>query len=73
MTTIQEMMNRIKGLSYHEVTIALSAPLQFNGVVPFDTKIEGDLATFRVLAETYAEAECKVWDYIRSLDDESEN
>jgi hypothetical protein len=73
MTTIQEMMNRIKGLSYHEVTIALSAPLQFNGVVPFDTTIKDDLATFRVLAETYDEAECKVWDYIRSLDDESEN
>jgi hypothetical protein len=73
MSTIKEMMNRIKGLSYHEVTIALSAPLQFNGVVPFDTTIKDDLATFRVLAETYDEAECKVWDYIRSLDDESEN
>ena len=73
MSTIKEMMNRIKSLSYHEVTIALSSPLQFNGVVPFDTKIEGDLATFSVLAETYDEAECKVWDYIRSLDDESEN
>jgi hypothetical protein len=32
MMTIKEMMNRIKGLSYHEVTIALSAPLRFNGV-----------------------------------------
>jgi len=73
MNTIQEILNRIKELSYHEVTIALSAPLRFNGVVPFDTKIERDLATFNVLAETYDEAECRVWDYIRSLDDESEN
>jgi hypothetical protein len=72
MNTIKEIMNRIKELSYHDVTIALSAPLKFNGVIPFDTKINGDLATFTVLAETYDEAECKVWDYIRSLDDEEE-
>jgi hypothetical protein len=72
MNTIKEIMNRIKELSYHDVTIALSAPLKFNGVIPFDTKINGDLATFKVLAETYDEAECKVWDYIRSLDDEEE-
>jgi hypothetical protein len=31
----------------------------------------GDMATFSVLAETYAEAECKVWDYIRSLDEDT--
>lgn len=68
MNTIKDLMNRIKGLSYHDVTIELYEPLNFNGVVPFDVKIQGDLATFTVLAETYAEAECKVWDYIRGLD-----
>lgn len=71
MITIKEMMNRIKGLSYHEVTIELHEPLRFNGTIPFDTKIVGDMATFNVLAETYAEAECKVWDYIRSLDEDA--
>ena len=71
MNTIKEMMNRIRGLSYHEVTIELHEPLKFNGAVPFDIKITGDMATFTALAETYAEAECKVWDYIRSLDEDN--
>jgi hypothetical protein len=71
MITLKEMFERIKGLTYHEVTIELHEPLRFNGTVPFNTKIVGDMATFSVLAETYAEAECKVWDYIRSLDEDT--
>jgi len=64
---IKALMNRVKGLTWYDVNIELYEPLRFKGPVPYDIKINGDMATFTILAGTHVEAECKAWDYIRSL------
>lgn len=67
---VSKMLNRIKNLEYFEVTLELYQPIPFNGVVPFDINIKGDVATFKVLAEDYVQAEQMVMDYLKGLRDE---
>ena len=67
---VLKILDRIKNLEYHEVTLELYQPIPFNGIVPFDIKITGDVATFRVLAEDYVQAEQMVMDFLRGLRDE---
>ena len=67
---IETILNKIKNSNYYDVTLELYQPIPFNGVIPFDIKIKGDVATFRVLAEDYVQAEEKVMDYLRGLRDE---
>ena len=67
-TDVKGLLDNIKSMQYFEVTIELHEPLAFNGgKIPFDINIVGDMATFNVLAESYADAEQKVWEYINSL------
>ena len=67
---VTKILDKIKNLEYYDVTIELYQPIPFNGVVPFDIKIKGDIATFKVLAEDYVQAEEKVMDFLRGLRDE---
>lgn len=67
---VTKILNRIKHLEYYEVTLELYEPIPFNGIVPFDIKIKGDMATFRVLAEDYSQAESMVMDFLRGLRNE---
>ena len=67
---VNKILNRIKNLEYYTVTLELYEPIPFNGVVPFDINIKGDVATFKVLAEDYIQAEQMVMDFLRGLRDE---
>ena len=69
---INNLINKIKNSQYFNVTLDLYQPIPFNGVVPFDIKIKGDIATFKVLAEDYEQAEQKVYDYLKELRNENE-
>jgi hypothetical protein len=65
---IKQLLDNIKGMDYFTVTIQLNAPLQFNGVVPFDMSINKDhLAKFKVLARNKDDAMTKVMEYLLSL------
>jgi hypothetical protein len=65
---IKQLLDNIKGMDYFTVTIQLNAPLQFNGVVPFDMSITKDhLAKFKVLASDKDDAMTKVMEYLLSL------
>jgi hypothetical protein len=65
---IKQLLDNIKGMDYFTVTIQLNAPLQFNGVVPFDMSINKDhLAKFKVLARDKDDAMTKVMEYLLSL------
>jgi len=68
---INNLINKIKNSQYFNVTLDLYQPIPFNGVVPFDIKIKGDIATFKVLAEDYDQAEQKVFEYLKELRNES--
>jgi len=68
---INNLINKIKNSQYFNVTLDLYQPIPFNGVVPFDIKIKGDIATFKVLAENYDQAEQKVFEYLKELRNES--
>ena len=69
---INKLLNKIKNSQYYNVTLDLYQPIPFNGVVPFDIKIKGDIATFKVLAEDYEQAERKVYDFLKELRNENE-
>ena len=69
---INKLLNNIKNSQYFNVTLDLYQPIPFNGVVPYDIKIKGDIATFKVLAEDYDQAERKVFDYLKELRNENE-
>jgi hypothetical protein len=59
------LMERWKSLKYYKVVIPLAHSLVFRGPVPFDVKINKDgIAQFNILAASYAEAECRAWDFI---------
>ena len=69
---VNKLLNNIKNSQYFNVTLDLYQPIPFNGVVPFDIKIKGDIATFKVLAEDYEQAERKVYDFLKELRNEDE-
>ncbi len=69
---INKILNNIKNSQYYEVTVELYESIPFNGKVPFDLKIVGDIATFRVLAEDYFQAENKVYSYLNQLRNDDE-
>ena len=66
---VKAMLNKVKNMTYHEVTIELYEPLQFDGTpVPFDMTIKGDMLTANILAESYDKAEQVLHDYVRGKD-----
>ena len=66
---VKAMMNRVKQMTYHEVTIELYEPFHFDGTpAPFDMTIKGDMLTANILAESYDKAEQVLHDYVRGKD-----
>lgn len=61
---IKDLINDIKDYKFFEVIIELEEPLQFNGIIPFDTLINDNTATFKVLASTQEDAENKVYHWL---------
>jgi hypothetical protein len=67
---VKAMMNKVKQMTYHEVTIELYEPLHFDGSpAPFDMTINGDMLTANILAESYDKAEQVLHDYVRGNND----
>jgi hypothetical protein len=61
---VKDIIDRVKDMQYFTVSLDLDEPLNFNGVVPFDTMIVDNIATFKVLASSYEEAENKVFTFL---------
>jgi hypothetical protein len=64
MSDIKSIINRIKQLTYYEVAVELYEPIQFNGTIPFDLEISGNIVVAQVLAESYDEAERKLLTFL---------
>ena len=64
MSDIKSIINRIKQLTYYEVAVELYEPIQFNGIIPFDLEISGNIVVAQVLAESYDEAERKLLTFL---------
>lgn len=65
--TIETIMDRIKNLSIFDITIEMPPLFSFNGVVPFDVTIKGNIATFKVCAVDITEAKLKLDNYVSTL------
>jgi hypothetical protein len=64
--TIEQIMERIKNLKEFTVEVDLPDDFVLHGSVPFDTKISGRKANFKVFGSSYDDAQSKVNDYIKS-------
>jgi len=64
MSDVKSIINRIKQLTYHEVVVELYEPIQFNGKIPFDLEITGNVVVAQVLANSYEEAEQKLLTFL---------
>jgi hypothetical protein len=62
--SVKDLLNSISKMEYHEITVELYEPLEFRGVVPFDMTIVGDIATFKVLASSFEDANDKVQTFL---------
>lgn len=60
MNDIKSVIDRIKQLTFYEVAVELYEPIRFNGRIPFDMKITGNMVVAQVLADSYEEAEHKL-------------
>jgi len=67
MNEVYQLFNRIKRLSYHEVTIEIPEDFSFKGRIPYDVRIEDGEATFKILAIDETEAEFKLFEYLNTL------
>ena len=61
---VKQLLDEIKQSTYFYVVMDMAEPIQFKGKVPFDIWIENNTATFKVLAQSYDEAEHKVMNYL---------
>ncbi len=68
-TDIKKLLDSIKSKRYFNIEVELTEPLRFKGVVPFDMRIEGTTASFKVLAESEVIAESMVFNFLMSLDE----
>jgi hypothetical protein len=59
-----ELIKKVKKMKEYEVIIPVPDDFAFNGVVPFDLTIRGDIMVFTVLAGDYDEASAMVEKYI---------
>ena len=64
MSDIKSILNRIKQLTYYEVAVELYEPIHFNGTIPFDLEICGNIVVAQVLADSYDEAERKLLTFL---------
>ncbi len=68
-TDVKMLLDAIKSKRYFDIEVELTEPLRFKGVVPFDMRIEGTKASFKVLAESEVIAESMVFNFLMSLDE----
>lgn len=61
---IKSILNEIKNSTYFIVEVELDDPIEFSGKIPFDMTITDNLAKFTVLANSYEDAELKVFKYL---------
>ena len=59
----KDVINRVKRLQIFEVEVAMPETFAFNGRVPFDMTIEGDVARVQVYAVTLEEAQAQAEEY----------
>ena len=57
--TIEQVINRIKGLKQFVVRVPVPEDFQFTGTVPFDMEITGSVAMVTVFASTQEEAQTR--------------
>jgi hypothetical protein len=68
MDTIKSIINRIKGLQQFVVQVTLPPAFRFNGTVPFDMEIVGNIAMVTVWASTQTEAETRAKEFFNPTD-----
>jgi|LauGreDrversion4_2_1035121.scaffolds.fasta_scaffold91124_3 hypothetical protein len=62
-TSTKDIINRIKNLTEHTITIELPEDFMFTGTIPFDMQIKGTTVQVRVLALDEFEAKNKIYEY----------
>ena len=61
---VRDLLERIFYSRWFEIDIELPPGFTMSGRVPFDVVIDGEVATFRVLAQDPDDATAKVFDWL---------
>lgn len=64
--TIQQVLNRIRGLRQWVVRVPVPEEFRFTGSVPFDMEIVGSVAMVTVWAATEAEAQRRAEEFFQN-------
>jgi hypothetical protein len=64
--TIQQVLNRIKGLQQFVVRVPVPEEFRFTGTVPFDMEIVGSVAMVTVFALTHEEAQIRAEQFFQN-------
>jgi len=64
--TIQQVLNRIKGLKQFVVRVPVPEEFRFTGAVPFDMEIVGSVAMVTVWAASEAEAQRRAEEFFQN-------
>jgi hypothetical protein len=64
--TIQQVLDRIKGLKQFVVRVTVPEEFRFTGAVPFDLEIVGSIALVTVWAATEAEAQARAEQFFQN-------
>ena len=65
--TIQQILNRIKGLQQFVVRVPVPGEFRFTGAVPFDIEIAGSNAMVTVWAASEAEAQHRAEEFFQNM------
>ena len=66
MNTIEQIINRIKRLEQFVVKVPVPEDFAFNGVVPFDMEIVGNMAMVTVWADAQEEAQKRAEEFFQN-------
>lgn len=64
--TINQVLNRIKGLRQWVVRVSVPEEFRFTGSVPFDMEISGSMAMVTVWAATESEAQQRAEEFFQN-------
>jgi hypothetical protein len=64
--TIQQVLDRIKGLKQFVVRVPVPEEFRFTGSVPFDMEIVGSVAMVTVFASTHEEAQIRAEQFFQN-------
>jgi hypothetical protein len=65
--TIQQVLNRIKGLQQFVVRVSVPEEFRFTGTVPFDMEIVGSVAMVTVWAADQTEAQQRAKKFFQNI------